>query len=299
MPPDRGGIDLFHLKHQPAEIAGHPNPFLMAAGTQPSACNSHLLTLHKDWKGLHAQLRGSKSRRRLREKFNKMKKSGAVSLRCVRDPEERQRAVEDILSWKSTQLERSGDRDVFARPSRGPRTGGRMRTTIEAHARSSESDRQMRVFGLYLDGSMIAGLMAFVDRSAFSMFVTAIDPRTPAAYSAGTILLVKTMELAARSGIGSYDFLAGEEAYKFDWCNRHLHLMDTFAARTLPGRIDSGVSRLRLATKKRIKANAAAMTLFRQFNRHYTSLSRLRARSGSCMAAKPHPDERRRARTAG
>ncbi len=86
--------------------------------------------------------------------------------------------------------------------------------------RRSTAGQRLQLFGLFLDGVMIAGIIAFVNRSCFSLLVTAYDPNGPSSCSPGIILLVKTLELSSRAGLETYDLLIGDEAYKFDWSNR-------------------------------------------------------------------------------
>ncbi len=262
-----GPVDSVILDKQPTEIADRKNPFPAQEMTSPSSCNSHTLQLRRDWKALLASLRGTKSRRRLREKAKRLKKLGAVQFREVRGEAERNRAIEQILTWKSDQLDHSGDRNPFSPGSAGTTAKSDLTATIGSYAGLKTARGKMRVYGLFVDGALLAGMIAFTGKSTFSLFVTAYDAGLPGNYSVGTILLIKSMELASRSGMKTYDFLAGDEAYKFEWCNRQLVMLDCRFGVTPTGQFFAWGGNFSIAMKKVIKSNPSAMNLLKGMNR--------------------------------
>ena len=238
------------LRRQPERIAGHPNPFITRRSTG-SSCETHSLSLHTGWTDLYASLRSAKSRRRLREKLKKLRKAGRLSFRGVRAPVERQLFIDRILCWKSEQLRSAGERDPFA----GGSAGSGVRATILGFARRDADARKLRVYGLYVDGKPLAGLIGFSSGDTFSMLTMAYAPDSDGSTSPGLCLLLKTLELAARSGLGAYDFLAGDEPYKFEWCDTHTRLRDDFFGMTAGGLSLTLACRLLLALKKAVKSN--------------------------------------------
>ncbi len=243
-------VDAICLKRQPERIAGHVNPFVTSRSTN-SSCSSHSLTLRTGWTELYASIRSTKSRRRLREKFKKLRKSGRVSFRSVRDPVARRIFVEQILSWKSRQLEGAGERNPFEDGS----TGSGLRSTVLDFARRDRDARKLRVYGLFVDGKPQAGLIGFASGDTFSMLTMAYAPDSDGSTSPGLCLLLKTLELTARSDLKAYDFLAGDEPYKFEWCDTHTGLFDNFIGMTASGLFLALTLRLRLEVKKAIKSN--------------------------------------------
>lgn len=262
-----GHIDTLKLEKLTDSLADKPNPFQQGLDVANSSCDAHFLTLDHDWNTLLAGLRSVKSRRRLREKAKKLKKFGRVQFRRLRDASECQNAVETILCWKSEQLRRAGDRDAFTHNGLG--------SLIEKYAGSHSHPKKMRVYGLFLNNELIAGQIAFVDKTSFSLFVTSYDPQQPNNCSVGTILLLKTLELASRAGLSRYDFLAGDEPYKFDWCNQQIEIKDYMMGVTAVGKMDAWVSSAGLKTKKYIKDHPRAMTAARRFNRLKINFLRL------------------------
>jgi len=266
-----GGVDVFHMTKQPEFLAGVRNPFVID-GAAHSSCASHTLTLESDWKSLYRRLRSSRTRSRLRQKHARLRREGKLQFRSVRNQAEQDLVIDKILRWKGEQLEASGDRNPFSNST--------LEQTIKTCLRAAPNF--MRVYGLYVDNRLVAGIIAFVSGQTFSLFVTAYDARAFTNCSPGTLLLLKTLELSARAGLRSFDFLAGDEPYKRDWCDQTLILKDSFWGVSMLGRIDARISHLTLKYKKILKSNPATMDLLRRGNHFKTqtmALFTLSARS--------------------
>ncbi|WP_437280961.1 GNAT family N-acetyltransferase [Sorangium sp. So ce375] len=74
----------------------------------------------------------------------------------------------------------------------------------------------LRLFGLRLDGRIIASLYGFAERGGLASYITGFDPEL-AWYSPGLVMLASAIEHAAREGARTVDFLRGREPYKYDW----------------------------------------------------------------------------------
>ena len=213
-----------------------------------------------DWNRRYQQLRSSRSRQRLRGKLHALKRQGRVSFRKSRNPVEMSLLARRILEWKSAQLDRNGKTNPFR-----PNGSGRLSDTIIAAI--DHKGGNLQLFGLFLDGVMIAGIIAFVNRSCFSLLVTAYDPNGPSSCSPGIILLVKTLELSSRAGLETYDLLIGDEAYKFDWSNRTIPIRHHLRSFNLRGAVFCAVEQSRLKLKKWLLARPSAMALMRSLNK--------------------------------
>ena len=181
--------------------------------------DSHKLELHRDWKSLLANRRSKKSRQRLRSKLNALKKDSKIVFRQVRNNLERKILTEKLLTWKSDHLEKIGQRNPFG----SEQTPSNLRKIIE-NSIADDGDASLRLFGIFKDGQLVAGMLAFVDENKFYYLVSAYCPKLPSKFSVGTHLLMKTMELASRSGLSEFDFLIGDEDYKFDWSSDRIKL---------------------------------------------------------------------------
>ncbi len=237
-------IHAAHLIRNPASILMKSEKTDIYSQRLTAEYSSHALTLQKDWKEQFARLRSSKSRQRLRSKLRSLKKAGDVKFGRARRTRQRVRDAMRILDWKSDQLDNNGNRNPFNVNSQS----SPLRITIENAL--NNNDQSLQVFGLYLNGEMIAGMLAFVSNETFYYFVTAFSDNVGKKYSAGTLLLVKTLELASRSGLKSYDFLIGDETYKSDWCDTRIPLVHYTRAFSMQGLLICLLIRVRLVIKK-------------------------------------------------
>ncbi|WP_437783454.1 GNAT family N-acetyltransferase [Sorangium sp. So ce1097] len=74
----------------------------------------------------------------------------------------------------------------------------------------------LRLFGLRLDGRVIASLYGLAERDGLASYITGFDPEL-AWYSPGLVMLASAIEHAAREGARTVDFLRGREPYKYEW----------------------------------------------------------------------------------
>ncbi len=259
------GIDVFYLTRQPEYLAGSANPFI-GSGVRRSSCGSHSLRLDPNWASLYAQQRSAKSRSRIRQKTRRLKRAGNLCFMSVRGSRQLS-CIDTILRWKSVQLEQKGERNPFDKKSQDPLSGSVLTQTIRQFAGIKTKNNPLRVYGLFLDGEMIAGLIAFVDNKTFSLFTMSYGPEVFTNCSAGSVLLEKTIELASRAKFHTYDFLAGDEPYKLSWCDKKLDLYDCVFATTGIGRLGAFSLIARLEVKKSLKASTPVMNFLKKTNR--------------------------------
>ena len=74
----------------------------------------------------------------------------------------------------------------------------------------------LRLFGLRLDGRVVAGLFALHDGCRVHGYLTGFDPSL-GNLGLGSVLIGHAMREAAREGAGEMHFLRGQEPYKYTW----------------------------------------------------------------------------------
>ena len=74
----------------------------------------------------------------------------------------------------------------------------------------------LRLYELALNGQTVAVIYAFVHRRRWYGYLNGFDPRF-AKLSPGSTLLANILEQAIGEGAEAFDFLRGEESYKFAW----------------------------------------------------------------------------------
>lgn len=258
-------IDLIRFARQPATIAGQSNPFVFADAVR-CASDSHILDLNGDWAAIYPALRSPKSRRRLREKLAKLRKSGDVRFRRACGTIETDRLIRRAVAWKSRQLDATGARNPFSTRDQDPFAGSGLAHALVTMSKSAGAEKTLRAYGLFVDDEPVAIIVALVSHRTFHMFMTAVDPERYSKVSVGTLLLMKTIELAARAGYRCYDFLAGDEAYKLDWCNRRLDLYEVALGVTALGKGRAAILRGQLHAKRELKASPRAMRVLQTLN---------------------------------
>jgi len=237
-------IHAVHLIRNPVNGYVGAQDAAPGTGKLTAEYSSHALALHTDWKQLYKTIRSASSIQRLRSKNRALQRTGSIRFSRVRGSDERWLATAQILQWKSDHLNQSGNRNPFDNND----NANPVRTAIESDIQSR--DGSLEVFGLFQDGKMIAGMLAFVTGKKFYYYVSSFSPDVGRKFSVGTLLLVKTLELAARAGLGQYDFLIGDEPYKLDWCDTRIELFHYTCSFTLRGRLICALIALRLTTKK-------------------------------------------------
>lgn len=72
---------------------------------------------------------------------------------------------------------------------------------------------------LFLDGELVAALLSFKWNQTFSSYLIAVDKQYNPKISLGGLLYGTSIKNAIVSGFKQYDFLKGDELYKFHWSN--------------------------------------------------------------------------------
>ena len=83
-------------------------------------------------------------------------------------------------------------------------------------ARAFLNSKMLRLYGARLNGKIIAALYAFCSRRRTYFYLSGFDPEY-AHFSIGTVILAHAIEAARRHGCELFDFLRGQEAYKYRW----------------------------------------------------------------------------------
>ncbi len=92
---------------------------------------------------------------------------------------------------------------------------------------------KLRLYTMWVDEQAVASVYALTHDRTFYYYQAGMDPAWRSK-SVGLVLIGETFADAIRSGFSRYDFLRGEEAYKFDWVNgsRRLASRRLFARRS-------------------------------------------------------------------
>jgi CelD/BcsL family acetyltransferase involved in cellulose biosynthesis len=251
------GADYIHLTRQPAMLGAHFNPFQGDSAASFSS-SAHFLNLHRNWNELYPSIRSSKSRRRLREKLNRLRKSGDLRIRQLRDTDQKAAGISQAMAWKTAQLDRTGGRNPFG--------NGQTENILVGLAGTPAARDLIRVFALEVNGEQLAITVALAHGDVFNVYITAYDEDKFSKCSPGTIMLVKLIELAARSGYQKFDLSIGDEPYKYDWCDGLLDMSYQSEAINILGKPFVWYSKLSINLKRFIKERAEIFSVLQRLN---------------------------------
>ena len=131
--------------------------------------------------------------------------------------------LETLLAWKSLQYRRSGFIDGFQSPSLV-----RLFTLLRAGG-------HLVISTLRVGGVLVAGHLGMVHGGRFYYWVPAYDPAW-GKEAVGAILLEWMMEESHRRGLREFDFLLGNEAYKWSYAT-HTRLVGPVGTKPLSAQL--------------------------------------------------------------
>jgi CelD/BcsL family acetyltransferase involved in cellulose biosynthesis len=99
------------------------------------------------------------------------------------------------------------------------RSGKQLRAVLERVAAKYGHAPPLQLDLLSVNDQMVAGLLHLEYRDRLSMYLMAIDKSYNPKISLGNYLIGQAVSNAINAGYTDYDFLKGEEGYKFHWAN--------------------------------------------------------------------------------
>ncbi|SMC21934.1 Acetyltransferase involved in cellulose biosynthesis, CelD/BcsL family [Desulfacinum hydrothermale DSM 13146] len=168
---------------------------------QPEAVTVEM-ELPDTWDGYLQRLSG-KQRHEVRRKMRRLEEAGAVSFRIHTDPHDVERALPVFFElFKSNRRDKAG----FLTQS--------MRSYFQSLCRAMSREGMVRLSLLELDGRSIAGTLCLDDGKVIYLYNNGYDAAY-GAVSAGWVSKVFTIRDAVELGRERYEFLRGDEVYKF------------------------------------------------------------------------------------
>lgn len=238
------GIDVIALEEMPETLGDVPNP-MRTYEHQLSPIAAHQLTLGTDFDTFYKDRRSSASRKKLRQKARRLEEAagGEVAMRHAYTRTERAAAIAALIEQKRTRLAERGVGDMFAEPG--------VRAFYRALADLHPELCQLTTFE---SGDTIVAAnwgLHWGDRYYYVLSTMADGPLRD--HSPGALHLNELIQWAISRGLRTFDFTAGDESYKDDWCDSHTRLFDVYRGLTTRGRILAGVRSATRAAKREIK----------------------------------------------
>ncbi len=258
------GIDLFALRNQPHEWQGVANP-LAGLPHQPSPSFAYKATLAAD---PELFLRGRLSRdtrKKVRQKSNRLRALGPVSLAESHTPGDAAELLDAFVAQRRARNAASG---LAVDELEG------LRRFLD---RTVGADGPVRFYGLRCGDRIVATLAGTRAAGRFCGMLTSFDADPEIARtSPGELLLSEVMKLHCASGYATFDLGIGEARYKESYCPEVQPLFDSLVGVTPRGRLFAQAEAARLQLKRTVKQSRWAWPLAQRLRR----LSRPDAASG-------------------
>lgn len=105
-------------------------------------------------------------------------------------------------------------------------SGGRLKRVLESVIKKFQNEPPpVQLDLLSINGRSVAGLVHLKYQDTLSMYLMAVDKGYNPKVSLGNFLVCQSIRNAIASGCSVYDFLKGDERYKFHWANRGIRTL--------------------------------------------------------------------------
>lgn len=206
-------LDLFPVRPDSAVLT-HGVPLCEALGVPVSVerCDVTVeMPLAGSWEAYLSGLSG-KQRHEVRRKMRRLEEAGTVRFRAVSDAAETDGALEVFFRLFQSNRE---DKARFLTPA--------VKAYMEILCRAMSREGMMRLCFLDVNGTPAASALCFDDGETVSLYNNGYDASL-ASVSVGLVNTIHTIKDAVERGRRRYEFLRGDEIYKFRLGGREVPL---------------------------------------------------------------------------
>ncbi len=168
------------------------------------------IPIREPWSTYQAGLRAklfSDGRRQLR----RLEAQGEVAFERCDDLDTALWTIGELETQKSSRYQDTGARNIFG--------GGRLRTFFEDVVRALWDRGVVDVSRVVQNGTTLALHFGFKTNDRFFYYMPSFDDRYRS-FSVGRLLNAHLIERAFEDGLREFDFLPGDDAYKYDWTSQ-------------------------------------------------------------------------------
>ncbi|MCB0047905.1 MAG: GNAT family N-acetyltransferase [Caldilineaceae bacterium] len=161
-----------------------------------------------------------KQRHEIRRKQRRAERETTVGFTIVGPNESLEAEVDDFIT-----LQRASD------PEKAEFMTSEMRRFFHAIARAMFDAGYLRLCFLTLNGDKAAALLAFEYKGQFLLYNSGYDPDAYSQLSPGWVILGYAIQYAIVSGCTEFDFMQGDEEYKYRFGSKDYRVMRTLICR--------------------------------------------------------------------
>ena len=254
-------VDIFSFRNQPHGWQGVPNP-LLALARQPSPSFAYKAELDADPEAFFRARLSRESRKKLRQKMNRLRAMGDVEFVEARTPAEVAEVLDAFVAQRTARNVASG---LPSDELRG------LRRFLD---RVVGEGGPVSFHALRCAGRVVATLAGTRHRDRFSGMLTSFtaDPEF-ARTSPGELLLSEVMGRCCEAGLSTFDLGIGEARYKESYCPDVEPLFDSLVPLTPRGHVYARLEGARLQLKRAVKQSRWAWRLVGRLRRARSLLS--------------------------
>lgn len=123
-------------------------------------------------------------------------------------------------------------------------SGKNLRPILDTFLSRCNGDSPVQIDLLSVSGQVVAGLLHLRYRNTLAMYLMAIDKEFNSKISLGNILVGLCIKNSIAAGLDTYDFLKGDESYKFHWASGGRSNMKYILWQKNPAGVVSALGRL-------------------------------------------------------
>lgn len=170
-------------------------------------------------------------RKRKKDFVRVMRRSheNGLAIKAYKTAQELQAAIDTLIRLHQLRWNSAGQPGLLGR--RG------FRGFLNQLARLEESSATFRLYVMEDAGTPIAALLNFHYGSTAFHYQNGFDPHCRfASYAPGTLLILHGIQAAIQEGLSTYDFLRGQEAYKFQFTDQYRSIDSFLVGQTILGK---------------------------------------------------------------
>jgi CelD/BcsL family acetyltransferase involved in cellulose biosynthesis len=161
-----------------------------------------------------------KQRHEIRRKMRRAEREAVVGFQLYGPGQNLQAEVDDFIALQRASR---ADKSEFMTP--------RMHRFFHAAAQTLADAGWLRLCFLTLNGEKAASLFAFEYDGHFMLYNSGYDPDAHAHLSPGWVILAYAIQYAVATGCHRFDFMQGDEAYKYHFGSEDLRVMRVIAGK--------------------------------------------------------------------
>ncbi len=216
----------------------------------PSA--AHAISLHGTFDELYADKRSKSTRRKDRQRRQRIEAMGDLKFEIAQTPQQRHDMLISLLSQKAAWLEARGITNPFAADD--------VQAFLQSLIDDPSAAAALHISAMTLNGEVIAGNLGYTRGNRFYAMIGTIADGDVARQSPGIVHLHELLKWCFDNDISIFDLTVGDEGYKKDWCDMRQDLVDIRLPLSIAGYLATAILRAKDMAKRAIKSSPGLFT---------------------------------------